>query len=93
MYNISQDNNSDSLDSPLTDIEIRRAINKLKSDRSGGPDGLCIEMFKSVVDDTSEFLAIYIIPDFFQKTGAKALFLLYTKVGLLIKQKIIELLP
>ena len=58
LYNITQDNNSDSLDSPITDIEIRRAINKLKSDRSGGPDGLCIEMFKSVVDDTSEFLAM-----------------------------------
>ena len=58
LYNITQDNNSDSLDSPITDIEIRRAINKLKSDRSGGTDGLCIEMFKSVVDDTSEFLAM-----------------------------------
>ena len=39
-------------------MEIGRAISKLKSDRSGGPDGLCIEMFKFVIDDIIQFLVL-----------------------------------
>ena len=39
-------------------MEIRRAIGKLKSDRSGGPNGLCIEMFKFVIDDIIQFLVL-----------------------------------
>ena len=58
LHNIVQDNNTDCLDLPITEIEIRQAISKLKSDRSGGPDGLCIEMFKSVTDDISQFLLL-----------------------------------
>ena len=58
LHIIVQDNNTDCLDLPITEIEIRQAISKLKSDRSGGPDGLCIEMFKSVTDDISQFLLL-----------------------------------
>ena len=39
-------------------MEIQRAISKLKSDRSDGPDGLCIEMFKFVIDDIIQFLVL-----------------------------------
>ena len=51
-------NDTDCSDLPITEIEIRQAISKLKSDRSGGPDGLCIEMFKSVTDDIIQFLLL-----------------------------------
>ena len=58
LHNITQNNNADCLDFPFTETEIRPAINKLKSDRSGGPDGLCIGMFKSVIDDITQFLVL-----------------------------------
>ena len=58
LQNITQDTNTDCLDIPITEMEIRRAISKLKSDRSGGPDGLCIEMFKFVIDDIIQFLVL-----------------------------------
>ena len=56
LHNIVQNNNTDCLGLPITEIEIRQAISKLKSDCSGGPDGLCIELFKSVTDDIGQFL-------------------------------------
>ena len=39
-------------------MEIQRAISQLKSDRSDGPDGLCIIMFKFVIDDIIQFLVL-----------------------------------
>ena len=58
LQNITQDTNTDCLDIPITVMEIRRAISKLKSDRSGGPDGLYIELFKFVIDDIIQFLVL-----------------------------------
>ena len=56
LQNIVQNNDTDFLESPITELEIRQSINKLKSNRTGGPDGLCIEMFKAVIDDIMHFL-------------------------------------
>ena len=47
LQNIAQNNDADALESQITEAEIRYAISKLKSDRSGGPDGLCIVIFKA----------------------------------------------
>ena len=47
LQNIAQNNDADAFESQITEAEIRYAISKLKSDRSWGPDGLCIEMFKA----------------------------------------------
>ena len=58
MQNITQNNDADALESQISEAEIRYAIGKLKSDRSGGPDGLCIEMFKAVLDDIMPFLLV-----------------------------------
>ena len=56
--NITQNNDADALESQITEAEIRYAIGKLKSDRSGAPAGLCIEMFKAVLDDIMPFLLV-----------------------------------
>ena len=58
LQNITQNNDADALESQISEAEIRYAIGKLKSDRSGGPDGLCIEMFKAVLDDIMPFLLV-----------------------------------
>ena len=58
LQNIAQNNDADALDSQITEAEIRYAISKPKSDRSGGPDGLCIEMFKATLDDIMPFLHV-----------------------------------
>ena len=58
MQNIVQNNDTTSLESQITDAEIRYALSKLKADRSGGPDGLCVEMFKAVVDYIMPFLSV-----------------------------------
>ena len=58
MQNIVQNNDTTSLESQITDAEIRYALCKLKADRSGGPDGLCVEMFKALVDDIMPFLSV-----------------------------------
>lgn len=56
LQNIVQNIDTDVLDSPITEREIRQSINKLKTNRTSGPDGLCIEMFKVVIDDIMHFL-------------------------------------
>ena len=56
--NIIQSNDTESLDVPITEAKIRHAINNLKSDRCGGPDGTSIEMFNAVIDDIIPFLTL-----------------------------------
>ena len=50
------ENNADNLDLPITEEEIRASIRNLNLNRSGGPDGLCIEMFKVTVDIIMPYL-------------------------------------
>ena len=47
---ILKKNNIDNLELPITEGEIRASIKNLNSNRSGGPNGLCIEMLKVTVD-------------------------------------------
>ena len=54
--NITQDNNIDNLEQPITEQEIRTSIQNLNINKSGGPDGLCIEMFKATLDTTLPYL-------------------------------------
>ena len=58
LQNISQNNDTTVLESEITEAEIRYAIGKLKTDRSGGPDGLSIEMYKAVLDIIMPFLCV-----------------------------------
>ena len=58
LHNIAQNNDADTLESQITEAEIWYAISKLKSDRSGRPDGLSIEMFKAVLNDIMPFLLV-----------------------------------
>ena len=54
--NITQDNNIDNLEQPITEQEIRTSIQNLNINKSGGPDGLCIEMLKATLDTTLPYL-------------------------------------
>ena len=56
LRNITKDNNIDSLEQPITEQEIRNSIQNLSINKSGGPDGLCIEMFKATLDTTLPYL-------------------------------------
>ena len=49
--NLAQERNTEDLELAISEEEIRRSINSLNSNRSGGPDGLCIEKFKATIDD------------------------------------------
>ena len=56
LRNITQENNIDTLERPISEQEIRLSIQNLKSNRSGGPDSLCIEMFKATIDTIVPYL-------------------------------------
>ena len=45
-----------SLNAPICNQEIIDSIHHLKSNRSGGPDGICVEMYKSTINDILPFL-------------------------------------
>ena len=47
---------SSSLNVPICNQEIIDSIRHLKSNRSGGPDGICIEMYKYTLNDILPFL-------------------------------------
>ena len=56
LRNITQDNNIENLEQPITEQEIRTSIHNLNINKAGGPDGLCIEMFKATLDTTLPYL-------------------------------------
>ena len=94
LQNITQNNDADALESQITEAEIWYAIGKLKSDRFGGPDGLCIEMLKAVLDDIMPFLLVLfnniLTVGYFQKAGVKVLYPQYIKVDQLTSLKTTE---
>ena len=53
---INRDLDGDSLNSEITFDEIRISIFNLHSNRSPGPDGICVEMFKHTINETIQFL-------------------------------------
>ena len=55
LHNITQNNDTKSLNVPITEVEIRHAINKLKSDQACGPDETCIEIYQSPLTLTELF--------------------------------------
>ena len=54
--NLAQERNTDDLELATSEEEIRRSINSLNLNRSGGPDGLCIEVFKDTIDDILPYI-------------------------------------
>ena len=84
--NITQDNNINNLEQPITEQEIRTSIQNLNINKSGGPDGLCIEMFKAKLDTTLPYLHSLFndINDngLFPEDWCKVLFHLFTKQDL-----------
>ena len=55
---IRQDNNSDDLNSLITDDEVKQSISRLHANKAPGPDGLPAEFFKCTSEFTSPYLTI-----------------------------------
>ena len=55
LQNILQENGSNDL-KPITNEEIISSITSVHSNRSPGPDGICIEMFKTIQNEVLPFL-------------------------------------
>ena len=53
---LAQERNTEDLELAISEEEIRRSINSLNWNRSGGPDRLCIEMFKATIDDILPYI-------------------------------------
>ena len=58
LQNITQDHDCNDLDRPISNTEIISSIKSIHSNRSPGPDGICIEMFKSMQNEILPFLNI-----------------------------------
>ena len=56
LQNITQNNDSADLDRQITNDEITASVKSIHSNRSPGPDGICIEMIKVTLNDTLPFL-------------------------------------
>ena len=56
LQNIVQENDSNDLERLITNEEISSSIKSIHSNRSPGPDGICIEMFKNIQNEILPFL-------------------------------------
>ena len=56
LYNITQNNDCIDLDRQITDDEVIASIKSIHSNLSPGPDGICIEMIKSILNEILPFL-------------------------------------
>ena len=58
LNNITQNNDCGYLDRQITDDEIIASVKSIHSNRSPGPDGICIEMIKSTLNEVLPFLNV-----------------------------------
>lgn len=56
LNNAPRMDDSNDLNVPISSLEIRTSIDTLHINNSPGPDGICLEMFRSVTDITLPFL-------------------------------------
>ena len=57
MANVNRENsNCDELNIPISDLEIRQSIHHLRANKSPGPDGVCLEMYKHTIHIILPFL-------------------------------------
>ena len=56
LENIVQENDNSDLEGRITNEEIISSINAIHSNKSPGPDGICIEMFKNIKNEILPFL-------------------------------------
>ena len=59
LQNIGHEYDSNGLERPISNEKIISSINPIHSDRSPGPDGICIEMFKCT---QNEILPVFKLP-------------------------------
>ena len=57
LQNIIQNNDNIDLEGPITNEEIILSIKHIHANKSPGPDGICIEMFKSIQNEILPFLS------------------------------------
>ena len=58
LQNITQNNVSTDLDRQITNEEIIASVKSIHSNRSLGPDGICIEMIKVTLNEVLPFLNV-----------------------------------
>ena len=55
LQNITQENDITNLEGQITNEEIISSIKNIHSNKSPGPDGICIEMFKNIQNEVLPF--------------------------------------
>ena len=58
LRNITQDHESEDLDIPISDQEIINSTKSIHTNRSPGPDGVCIEMLKETLTTILPYLKV-----------------------------------
>ena len=56
LHQLRQDVDDSDLNKIITDSEVRRSIQTLNSNKTPGPDGICIKLFKNTVEYVLQFL-------------------------------------
>ena len=56
LHQLRQDVDDSDLNKIITDSEVRRSIQTLNSNKTPGPDGICIEQTKNTVEYVLQFL-------------------------------------
>ena len=59
--------NDDNLNSEISIDEVHRSINKLKSGKSQGPDGLQAEFYKQTCYEIAPFQFVYVFEEYRSK--------------------------
>ena len=97
LRNITQDHESEDLDIPISDQEIINSTKSIHTNRSPGPDGVCIEMLKETLTTILPYLKV-LFNDIFNSGiypedwggGGGVFFAQYIKMGTKRHRKIIE---
>ena len=56
LHQLRQDVDDSDLNKIITDFEVGRSIQTLNSNKTPGPDGICVELFKNMVEYVLQFL-------------------------------------
>ena len=56
LHQLRQDVDDSDLNKIITDFEVGRSIQTLNSNKTPGPDGICVELFKNTVEYVLQFL-------------------------------------
>ena len=94
LRNITQDHESEDLDIPISDQEIINSTKSIHTNRSPGPDGVCIEMLKETLTTILPYLKVLFNDIFnsgiYPEDWGESILCPYIKMGTKRHRKIIE---